>query len=160
MTFKALSGFAPLYVSELLSPLSTSVSSRTLRSSAQDLLAVPRTWLKTKGRQAFATLAPTLWNRLPLDIKRTDSVDTFRKLVKTFLFRKHFVMLPFTTSPLSTCYTVQHFLSPFITCFILCLPMNCYVFILAVTCCYICFITPFYRLTFSRCSFISLSDCF
>ena len=71
MTFKALCGLAPLYSSELLSALSTSGSSRTLGSSARELLA-------ENQNQGKAT---TLHNPSPPSVKRADSVDTFKNSV-------------------------------------------------------------------------------
>ena len=59
------------------------VASRSLRSSNQDLLAVPRSPLKTKG----AFVAPTLWNSLPVFIQSAVSMEAFNKLLKTHLFK-------------------------------------------------------------------------
>ena len=88
ITYKALHGLAPTYISELLCPLTTV---RSLRSTDQCLLAVPKSRLKTKGDRAFVVVAPILWNRLPLVIKNAESVNSFKKLLKTHLFRKHFI---------------------------------------------------------------------
>ena len=87
ITYKALHGLAPAYISELLSPYSTI---RPLRSSRQNLLAVPHTKLKTKGDCAFAALAPKLWNNLPISIRSANSVDCFKKHLKTYFFRMAF----------------------------------------------------------------------
>ncbi len=57
LTYKALNGLAPLYLTELLKPYETG---RCLRSSFNELLAVPRTRYKTKGDRAFAVRAPKL----------------------------------------------------------------------------------------------------
>ena len=62
--FKALHGLAPQYISELICPLH---NTRSLRSSGQLLLAVPRSRLRGKGDRAFAVAAPKLWNSLPLE---------------------------------------------------------------------------------------------
>ena len=32
--------------------------------------------------------APHLWNNLPLEVKRAPNIDNFKKLLKTFLFKK------------------------------------------------------------------------
>ena len=87
ITYKALHGLAPAYVSELLSPYTTM---RSVRSSNQNLLAVPRAKLKTKGDCAFAALAPRLWNNLPTSIRSAESVDCFKKHLKTYFFRMAF----------------------------------------------------------------------
>lgn len=68
----------------------THSSSRALRSLDQRLLVVPRTRFKTRGDRAFQTVAPRLWNSLPLSLRCTDSIDSFKKQLKTFLFRKAF----------------------------------------------------------------------
>ena len=87
ITFKALRGSAPNYISELLKPYTTA---RPLRPSDQDLLLIPRTRLKTRGERAFSSIAPTLWNRLPLQLRLADSVSTFKSLLKTYLFKQAF----------------------------------------------------------------------
>ncbi|KAF7658228.1 hypothetical protein LDENG_00016030 [Lucifuga dentata] len=63
---------------------------RTLRSSDQELLTIPRTKLKTKGDCAFAVVAPRLWNSLPNNIRLAETVDSFKRLLKTFLYRQAF----------------------------------------------------------------------
>ncbi|KAF7669200.1 hypothetical protein LDENG_00233380 [Lucifuga dentata] len=59
LTKKALSGQPLMYISELLQPC---VTNRSLRSSDQGLLLVPRFRLKTKGDCAFQVVDPKLWN--------------------------------------------------------------------------------------------------
>ncbi len=75
-TYRALHGQAPVYISDLLHPYFTS---RSLRSSDQGLLPVPRARLKTKGDCAFKVVAPTLWNTPPIDIRFAVSVGIFKK---------------------------------------------------------------------------------
>ncbi len=87
LTFKALNGKAPKYISELF----TFRETRQSRSTSQNLLFVPRTNCVTFGDRAFSVYAPSLWNTLPLAIRSADSVDSFKSQVKTYLFRKHFV---------------------------------------------------------------------
>uniref|UniRef100_A0A669BKN7 Reverse transcriptase domain-containing protein n=1 Tax=Oreochromis niloticus TaxID=8128 RepID=A0A669BKN7_ORENI len=84
LTFKALQGQAPAYIIELLQP---HVPSRSLRSCDQGLLVIQHTRLKTKGDRAFATVAARLWNSLPQNLRSADSVITFKKQLKTHLFR-------------------------------------------------------------------------
>lgn len=86
-THRALHGLTPAYISDLLQPYS---ASRSLRSSDQVLLAVPRTRLKTKGDRAFGVVAPGLWNALPLDLRASSSELIFKKQLKTLLFRQAF----------------------------------------------------------------------
>ena len=50
-----------------------------------------RQFLKTKktlGDRAFQVASPGLWNGLPNDIRNAKTMDVFKSLVKTHLFRK------------------------------------------------------------------------
>ena len=61
-----------------------------LRSSSQ-LLLQPYNATKTKktlGDRAFQVASPGLWNGLPNDIRNAKTMDVFKSLVKTHLFRK------------------------------------------------------------------------
>ena len=40
------------------------------------------------GKRAFSVAAPELWNNLPQDIKSTNSIDHFKRKLKTFLFTR------------------------------------------------------------------------
>ena len=85
LVYKALNGMAPLYITELLS---YRTCSRTLRSTDQKLLAVPKSRLKTYGDRAFSVAAPKLWNELPLDLRSLVTINLFKKHLKTDLFKK------------------------------------------------------------------------
>ncbi|KAF7651874.1 hypothetical protein LDENG_00103930 [Lucifuga dentata] len=79
-----------LHVTPMLSDLiKPDSASRSLRSSGQRLLVVPRTRLKTRGDHAFQAVAPKLWNALPA-VRSADSEVVFRRKIKTFLFRQAF----------------------------------------------------------------------
>ncbi len=86
LTFKALNGQAPLYISELLSAYSP--GHRSLRSHSCGLLQLPRkNWItQTYGSRAFIHAAPTLWNRLPDNIRKANSINSFKQLLKSHLF--------------------------------------------------------------------------
>lgn len=84
ITYKSLNGLAPPYLKELLTSYQPS---RTLRSSTQALLEIPRTVSTiTYGERAFSVSAPKLWNALPQQIRSAKSLATFKKLLKTHLF--------------------------------------------------------------------------
>ena len=52
------------------------------------LLAVPSSKsLSTLGERAFQFAAPSLWNGLPKEIRQIQSLFSFKKQLKTFLFR-------------------------------------------------------------------------
>lgn len=87
LTFRALNGQAPKYIADLLCPYSPG---RALRSSGQSLLMVPKTRYKTRGDRSFQAVAPRLWNALPLSLRMADSVDSFKRQLKTLLFRQAF----------------------------------------------------------------------
>ena len=76
ITYRALHDQAPSYIQGILHVYT---SGRSLRSSGQDLLTVPRTRFKTRGDRAFCVVAPRLWNSLPLALRALDSVGTFKK---------------------------------------------------------------------------------
>ena len=78
---------APFYIMDLLS---YRTCSRTLRSTDQKLLAVPKSRLKTYGDRAFSIAAPKLWNELPLDLRSLDTINLFKKHLRTDVFKKGF----------------------------------------------------------------------
>ena len=85
LTFKALNGLAPQYLSSLLQPYS--VEAYALRSNDNNKLVQPKARTKTYGERAFAYAAPTLWNRLPVEIRSITSVNCFKTSIKTLLFK-------------------------------------------------------------------------
>ncbi len=87
IVYKSLNGMAPSYISDLL--IEHNVT-RSLRSSNQRLLFIPKTRRKCRGDHAFATTAPRLWNDFPLFIRMASSVAIFKSKLKTYLFDKAF----------------------------------------------------------------------
>ena len=60
-----------------------------LRSANRQVFAVPRYRLNTYGRRAFSVAGPTVWNSLPDFVRDpTVSADSFRRLLKTYLFTR------------------------------------------------------------------------
>ena len=76
LTFRALHGQAPPYISDLIQPYTPA---RALRSVDQNLLMVPRTCFGTRGDRSFHAVAPRLWNDLPLSLCSVESVDSFKR---------------------------------------------------------------------------------
>jgi len=66
-TFKALQGTAPQYLEELVVPYQPTMS---LRSEPGAFLAVPTTRGVTYGNRCFRKAAATLWNNLPVIIRK------------------------------------------------------------------------------------------
>ena len=90
--YKILNNQAPMY---LTLSIDLYVSGRTgLRSANPDLLLLQRkdtnVTNKTYGWRAFNICAPFLWNKLPLEIRKSKSLDIFKRNLKTHLFKKRF----------------------------------------------------------------------
>ena len=66
LVYKAISGFSPSNISNLLNFCSSSYS---LRSCSNKLLHVPRSKLKCYGDRIFSIAAPKLWNGIPAFFK-------------------------------------------------------------------------------------------
>ena len=82
MVFKSLNGQAPEYLSNLLTKCSET-NVRSLRSSKQETLKVPfaRT---TYYEKSFSVTGPKLWNSLPIQIRQSSNLITFKQSVKSF----------------------------------------------------------------------------
>ena len=79
---------SPVYISDLLSVYSPS---RQLRSSADTrMLSVPKVRTRKFGERAFSYAAPMMWNSLPVQIRNIDSTPSFKRSLKTHLFRQHY----------------------------------------------------------------------
>ena len=66
-------------------------SSYSLRSNSGLFLNQPSAKLKkTLGDRSFTSAAPSLWNKLPLNIRNMDNFTSFKNLLKTHLFRMAF----------------------------------------------------------------------
>jgi len=103
---------APDYLSELCMPVAQVAERQHLRSASRNLLVAPRFQLNTYGRRAFAvaiiiiiiitdlysafrsedTEAPATWNTLSDELRNPNLHSaTFRRNLKTFLFRQYLV---------------------------------------------------------------------
>ncbi len=87
LTHQCIHGDTPSYLKELLTP---QISKRTLRSASTYLLKPPRTKLRTMGDRAFCSAAQSLWNALPDHLETPQTVDAFKRGLKTYLFSKVF----------------------------------------------------------------------
>ena len=89
LTYKALHGMAPDYIKDLLT---LHVNTRdNMRSSDNCMpLFVPRSRLVTAGDVCFSIAAPKMWNALPNSIRSAKSLDVFKMLLKTHLFKHAF----------------------------------------------------------------------
>lgn len=87
-TYKCLHDRAPPYLQELVVPYQPA---RSLRSESASLLCEPRTRTKIYGHRRFDSISARLWNGLPLRLRNTPSLDTFKKDLKTHLFKEAYV---------------------------------------------------------------------
>ena len=65
-------------------------SSRKLRSSGQILLQLLVARLKSYGDCVFSVAVPTLWTRLRANIRNASSLENFKSVLKTHLFKVAF----------------------------------------------------------------------
>ena len=84
--FKCLNGTAPAYLSDLISIKQHRYSAR---SSKLLMLQEKRTNTKFADR-SFEVVGPRWWNALPAEIRNLSSESSFRRELKTFLFRKSY----------------------------------------------------------------------
>ncbi|XP_060773433.1 uncharacterized protein LOC132883614 isoform X2 [Neoarius graeffei] len=85
ITYKALNNLAPSYLTDLLHRHSPTCR---LRSADANLLTpITTSKYRTLGDRAFAIAAPTLWNSLPLAIRNSDTLLSFKRHLKTHLFK-------------------------------------------------------------------------
>ena len=82
LTFKTITCKEPFYWYTLLTPYSPS---RNLRSSNKHLLVVPKI-KSAQGQRSFHFAAPTIWNSLPLHLRTSTSVSSFRSHLKAYLY--------------------------------------------------------------------------
>ena len=85
--YKGLHHPAPEYITN---ELSVYKPRRSLRSgNAGAMFSIIKT-NKDKGTCDFAVTGPRMWNDLPPDVRESPSLETFRKRLKTYLFRCHY----------------------------------------------------------------------
>ncbi|CAH3189218.1 unnamed protein product [Porites evermanni] len=87
LTFKAIHGLSPPYISKLITVKPKSTYGR--RSNISTLLLPPtQKMLPTLGARSFAAAAPALWNKLPAHIRNVASLNSFKKSIKTFIINE------------------------------------------------------------------------
>ena len=86
LTYKALNGMAPRYITDLFQPYTPT---RQLRSFSKNWLETPKSNLETRkfyGDRSFQVAAPRLWNSLTDDITSIHKLDIFKNKIKTLPF--------------------------------------------------------------------------
>ena len=145
-----LPGLAPEYTSDLLHPY---ITSRSLRSSDEGKLAVPRTRLKTKGDCAFEVVAPTLF-LLTYRVWSLKMLFKKHKQMKTHLFK---LTLFLHTMPLH-CSNVWFFLESPVACLDVSLSYFILIFLFTM---WLLFLLPvcFYFTCFCMCVYLCTHVC-
>ena len=103
-TYTVVHGDAPKYLCDLVCPYTPT---RVLRSANNNMLTVQRTHVKA-GDCSFTVAAATLWNTLPIDIKRSYTPSTFKARLKTHFYKlsKFYILVP---ALIELCYNVFTF---------------------------------------------------
>ena len=80
LTWKALHGMSPEYISVLISERENGIDLRTGNSK---VLNVPKSKLKSMGDKAFSVVAPKTWNQLPKKLRMKNSLQSFKAELKS-----------------------------------------------------------------------------
>ena len=83
LCYKALNGAGPVYLKDMTQ---IAEPKRSGLRSADDFLHLerPHTQLVTVGDRAFSFAAIDLWNKLPLKLRDSKTLDTFKSDLKTY----------------------------------------------------------------------------
>ena len=88
LCYSSLSVSGPEYLSRVLRIYTPS---RQLRSSSDNrILCVPSAKTKTFGQRSFSYAGPVIWNKLPYDIRSSQSKTSLKQAPKTNLFSTHY----------------------------------------------------------------------
>ena len=83
MVYKALNNLAPDYVKDLFKNVSDT-HNRNTRSVDKALLHIPR--FKTNSfENSFSVSAARIWNTIPLEVRTSSNLETFKRSVKNHL---------------------------------------------------------------------------
>jgi len=86
LTYKCPLTNAPDYLADMCNE---AASSKALTAARGDL--IPPVWnTVTYGQRGFQYAAEAVWNRLPANVRREQSLLSFRKQLKTHLFKTAF----------------------------------------------------------------------
>jgi hypothetical protein len=94
LVFKTIKFGSPMYFNDCLIPYTSSMNTRRCNPTNKVLCTVPynRSVYKstTNFEAAFSVCGPLLWNAIPLSVRLSNSVFSFRRGLKTYLFRLAF----------------------------------------------------------------------
>ena len=86
LLFKTLNGKGPDYISDMFT-LVSEVSERNTRIYSRNIW-IPNEHYSAIHHKSFKLIIPKIWNSLPVDIKDSNSLFTFKKKVKTALLHE------------------------------------------------------------------------
>ena len=88
--FRCYKGEAPKYVCELLDIKVRTGISRSLRSYQEEVISyrIPFAKCKTFADRSFSVAGPKIWNSLPVDLSLSETVDSFKTKLTTYLLHK------------------------------------------------------------------------
>ena len=87
LVYRAATGSAPQYLTELLTSTSAIPGRASLRSSNNKTL-VPRSRTVRQGDRSFHVCGPRIWNSLPTEVRVAPTIELFKTLLKTYLFSR------------------------------------------------------------------------
>ena len=79
----------PAYLSSNIS-IKKNAGSRFTRSQLWPSLIPPNSKLKTVGDKSYRVGMPELWNKLPTTLRSIESLNSFKKQLKTYYFKLHY----------------------------------------------------------------------
>ena len=88
LVYKCLNGLAPEYLSSLLEKRKK--KPMRLRADYDDLLLETKHPKYKTTERAFSVSGPKLWNNLPRELRRSETLRGFKADLKTLLFTKAF----------------------------------------------------------------------
>ena len=97
--------------------------SKIIFTKKKKLLHTPTFILKNQGPKSFSVAGPRIWNDLPVDLRKSSSLATFRKNLMTNLFKKiskwlsfqNFLIINILTLPLQI-WWLKYFLKTDTNC--------------------------------------------
>lgn len=87
LAYKTVTKMAPAYLDSLIQVYTPS---RPLRSACERRLVLPAQHGSKSLARLFFSVVPKWWNELPNSIRSAESLSTFKRCLKTHLFREHF----------------------------------------------------------------------
>ena len=92
LVYKCLNDLAPTYLQELVEP---KVSLESLRVyNDRHLLQIPKLEKENYKNRRFSICTASIWNCLPSEIRKCQSVTVFQGKLKTYLFKKAYPDTP------------------------------------------------------------------